>query len=60
MRQGELDEAITHYRKALEIRPEHVNARRNLAMAESQREEVGKRLAQRRECSESTPTTSPC
>ena len=52
---GRLDEAIDHYQKALAIKPDYANARDNLGVVQSQREEMSKGLAARRESIRSRP-----
>jgi protein O-mannosyl-transferase len=54
-RSGRCDEAIAHFQQALEIRPGYADARSNLAIARSQREELVKSLAGRRESLRSHP-----
>ena len=57
---GRLDEAVSQFRKALEIQPDLAEARHFLDVALSKREELVKSLAERRELLRSRPTTSPC
>ena len=52
---GRFDEAIAHYQKALEIKPDYADARDNLGIAQSQREGILKALAERRESLRSRP-----
>ena len=52
---GQIDEAIVQYQKALEVKPGYTNARNNLGLIQSQREEILKGLAARRESLRSHP-----
>ena len=46
---GRLDEAIAEYQRALEIKPDYLEARQGLGLARSEQERVLKMLAQRRQ-----------
>ena len=52
---GRFDEAVAHFDKALKIKPDDATARNNLSRARSQREEIVKALAGRRELVRSHP-----
>ncbi len=52
---GRFDEAITQYQKALEVKPDYADARNTLGSVQSQREEIFKGLAERRELLHSRP-----
>jgi protein O-mannosyl-transferase len=52
---GRLDEAIIQFQMVLKTKPDHSDARNNLAIVQSQREELRKMLAGRRESLRSRP-----
>ena len=52
---GRFDEAIAHFQKALEIKPDFAEAHNNLGIARSQWEGILKALAERRELLRSRP-----
>jgi protein O-mannosyl-transferase len=52
---GRVDEAIVHYQTALELKADYASARTNLDIARSQREQMVKTLADRRESLRSRP-----
>ena len=51
----QVDEAIAHFQKAVEIMPDNINVRRNLKVTLSQRQKTLKALAERRELLRSRP-----
>jgi hypothetical protein len=38
LKSGRVDEAIGHFQKALEIQPDHAQARKNLGLAQAHKE----------------------
>ncbi len=52
---GQFDEAVAHFQKALQINPGFTNASHNLRIVESQREQIRKTLAEKRELLRSQP-----
>jgi protein O-mannosyl-transferase len=52
---GQLDEAIVHYQKALDIKSDYAAARQNLAVVLDQRKRSSDGIAQRRELIRSRP-----